>query len=152
MAHWVHVKCEFGCPDYGLGSCSCPPNIPSVEDCGKFFKEYQSGIIIRLSKMADKDAYPSDWSQEMTRKLLKVKHYIFVSGHQKVLLLNQTCCTLCKEYSGMRLDCKNKRDSHPSPESFAVNVYQTVRNAGMEINVVAENPSAMNRIAILLIE
>ena len=42
--------------------------------------------------------------------------------------------------------------SRPSPESFAVDVYQTVRNAGMEINVITDNPADMNRIAILLIE
>lgn len=51
-----------------------------------------------------------------------------------------------------RLDCKDKTKSRPSPESFAVDVYQTVRNLGLEINVVSDNPAEMNRIAILLIE
>lgn len=51
-----------------------------------------------------------------------------------------------------KIDCKDKTKSRPSPESFAVDVYQTVRNAGLEINVVSDNPSEMNRIAILLIE
>ena len=30
--------------------------------------------------------------------------------------------------------------SSPSPEAFAVDVYKTVRNIGMEINVVRESP------------
>ncbi len=150
VAQWVRVKCTFGCADYGLGTC--PPHTPSVEECERFFKEYESGIIIRLSKFADKNSYPGEWSKEMTGKLLNIEREIFLKGFQKALLLNQTCCTLCGDCSGNRVDCKDKARSRPSPESFAVDVYQTVRNSGMEINVVAENPAEMHRIAILLIE
>jgi predicted metal-binding protein len=150
VAHWVRVKCTFGCSDYGLGTC--PPNTPSVNECDKFFKEYESALIIRLNKFADKNSYPSVWSKEMTNKLLDIEREIFLKGFQKVFLLNQTCCSLCKDCSGNRIDCKDKIRSRPSPESFAVDVYKTARNAGLDIHVVAENPSEMNRIAILLIE
>ena len=150
VAHWVRVKCTFGCADYGLGTC--PPNTPSVNDCDSFFKEYESALIIRLNKFADKSSYPSDWSKEMTNKLLDIEREIFLSGFQKVFLLNQTACSLCKDCSGNRIDCKDKIKSRPSPESFAVDVYKTVRTAGLDINVVAQNPAEMNRIAILLIE
>lgn len=150
VAQWVRVKCTFGCSDYGLGTC--PPNTPSVDECERFFKEYESGLIISLNKFADKNFYPSDWSKEMTDKLLGVEREIFLSGHHKVFLLNQTCCSLCKDCSGNRFDCKDKKNSRPSPESFAVDVYQTVRKVGLDINVVAENPAEMNRIAIVLID
>jgi predicted metal-binding protein len=150
VAQWVRVKCTFGCSDYGLGTC--PPNTPPVSDCDRFFKEYNHGLIIRLNKFADKSAYPSDWSKEMTEKLLTIEKQVFLAGFHKVFLLNQTCCSLCKKCPGNRIECNDKEKSRPSPESFAVDVYQTVRNAGMEISVVAETPSAMNRIAILLVE
>jgi predicted metal-binding protein len=150
VAQWVRVKCLFGCADYGLGTC--PPNTLPVNDCSAFFREYESGVIIRLNKFANKDSYPSEWSREMTNKLLAIEREVFLSGYQKAFLLNQTCCSLCKECSGNRKDCKDKKNSRPSPESFAVDVYKTVRNAGMDINVVSHNPSEINRIAILLIE
>ena len=150
VAHWVRVKCTFGCSDYGLGTC--PPNTPSVSDCASFFKEYETGLIIRINKFADKNAYPSEWSKEMTEKLLDIEKKIFLSGYQKTFLLNQTCCTLCKKCPGNRVECKEKEKSRPSPESFAVDVYQTIRNAGMEIHVISENPAEINRIALLLIE
>jgi predicted metal-binding protein len=150
VAHWVRAKCTFGCADYGSGTC--PPNTPSVEDCKNFFNEYETALIIRLSKFADKNSYPSGWSKDMTAKLLDIEREIFLSGYQKVFLLNQTCCSLCKDCSGNRLGCKDKTRSRPSPESFAVDVYSTVRNAGLGINVVSQNPAEMNRIAILLIE
>lgn len=150
VAQWVRVKCTFGCSDYGLGAC--PPNTPSVADCRSFFNEYSNGLIIRLSKQASKDSYPSEWSKEMTKNLLELERQVFLKGNQKVFLLNQTCCSSCKDCSNNRIDCKDKIKSRPSPEAFAVDVYQTVRNAGMEIHVVVENPSEMNRIAILLID
>jgi len=150
VAQWVRVKCMFGCGDYGLGAC--PPNTPSINDCDRFFKEYETGLIIRLTKYADKNAYPSEWPREMTNKLLDIERDVFLSGYQKAFLLNQTCCSLCKDCSGNRINCKDKTKSRPSPESFAVDVYQTVRNAGLDINVIAANPSEIHRIAILLIE
>ena len=150
VAQWVRVKCTFGCSDYGLGTC--PPNTPLVSECDRFFKEYENGLIIRLNKFADKNAYPADWSREMTNKLLDIEREIFLSGYQKAFLLNQTCCTLCKDCTGNRISCKDKTRSRPSPEVFAVDVYQTVRNAGFDINVVAVNPADISRIAILLIE
>jgi len=150
VAHWVRIKCIFGCSDNGLGTC--PPNTPSVQDCNSFFKEYKSCLIIKLNKFADKDKYPSDWSKNMTNKLLEAEKQIFLQGYQKAFLLNQTCCSLCKDCSGNRKDCKDKKNSRPSPEAFAVDVYQTVRNGGMEINVVSENPSEINRYAFILID
>ena len=150
VSQWVRVKCEFGCGDYGLGTC--PPNTPSVEECRNFFKEYNNGLIIRLTKSADKNKYPSEWSKDMTNRLLEVERNIFLQGFQKAFLLNQTCCNICSDCSGSRLKCKDKKNSRPSPEAFAVDVYQTVRNNGLEINVIKENTSEMNRIAILLID
>jgi predicted metal-binding protein len=129
---------------------TCPPNTPSVEDCQAFFGEYSNAVIIRLNKWADKNSYPSDWSRDMTTKLLEMERQLFLSGYPKAFLLNQTCCSLCNDCPGNRYDCKDKKNSRPSPEAFAVDVYQTVQNVGMEINVVAESPAEMNRIAILL--
>ncbi len=150
VAHWVRVKCLFGCNDYGKSTC--PPNTPSVEDCRQFFQEYESGLIIKLNKMADKNAYPVAWSREMTGKLLQIEREIFLQGHCKAFLMNQTCCSICKDCSGNRTDCRDKKNSRPSPESFAVDVYSTARNAGLAINVVTDNPAEINRMAILLIE
>lgn len=149
VSQWVRVKCMFGCSDYGLGAC--PPNTPSVNECKEFFREYNNAVIIRLKKFADKEAYPSDWSKVMTKNLLEIERKIFLDGFPKSFLLNQTCCNNCKHCTGIRLECKDKKNSRPSPEAFAVDVYQTLKNVGMDLQVVSENPSEMNRIAILMI-
>lgn len=149
VSQWVRVKCNFGCSDYGLGTC--PPNVPEVSECREFFQEYQTGLIVKLKVFADKNAYPSDWSGDMTKKLLNLEREIFLLGNHKVFLLNQTCCNICQDCTGSRIQCKDKRRSRPSPEAFAVDVYETVRKAGFSINVINENPSQINRFAFVLI-
>ena len=150
VAQWVRVKCQFGCPDYGLGTC--PPNTPSVDECKTFFKEYKKAVVIRLSVNADKDDYPSGWSKLMTKKLLEIEKQIFLKGFPKVFLLNQTCCNICADCTGDRLQCSDKTNSRPSPESFAVDVYNTLKNSGIELYVVNHNPSDITRIALIMIE
>ncbi len=150
VAQWVRVKCEFGCSSYGSGTC--PPNTPSVEECRNFFEEYSTAVVIRLTKTADKENYPSSWSRRMTNRLLNLERQVFLLGFPKTFLLNQTCCGVCNECVGNRHDCIDKKNARPSPEAFAVDVYKTVRNVGLEINVVKEPSGVMNRIAILLIE
>jgi predicted metal-binding protein len=150
VSQWVRVKCTFGCSDYGLGTC--PPNTPSVEDCKNFFSEYSNALIIRFTKFADKTAYPSVWSKEMTGKLLEAEREIFLKNYPKAFLLNQTCCDVCNDCQGTRANCKDKRRARPSPEGFAVDVYQTSLNAGFNLHVIAENPAEISRIAIIMLD
>ena len=52
VSQWVRMKCMYGCPAYGK-IASCPPNVPSVEECDKFFKEYSLGVIFHFPKQMD---------------------------------------------------------------------------------------------------
>jgi len=96
--------------------------------------------------------YDSEWSKNMTNKLLETDKQLFLMDYHKTFLLNQTCFGICNDCTGDRVDYKDKAHSRPSPEAFAVDVYQTVRNVGMEINVIAKKPSEINRYAFILIE
>ncbi len=48
VSQWVRMKCVFGCEDYG--AASCPPNVPSVDNCKAFFHEYKNAVISDLKK------------------------------------------------------------------------------------------------------
>lgn len=150
VAHWVRIKCQYGCNDYGGGTC--PPNTPPVEECRKFFNEYQKAIIIKLEVEADKACYPSEWSKSMTSKLLSIEKEVFLMNKPKTFLLNQTCCCSCTQCSNDRINCTDKQNARPSPEGFSVDVYKTVNNAGLDIQVITHSPSIINRVAILLVE
>ncbi|WP_353740150.1 DUF2284 domain-containing protein [Desulfotruncus arcticus] len=38
ILHWIRTECMFGCQDYGENA-SCPPNVPSIDECRAFFQE-----------------------------------------------------------------------------------------------------------------
>ncbi|MBN1925549.1 MAG: DUF2284 domain-containing protein [Prolixibacteraceae bacterium] len=150
VAQWVRVKCQFGCSDYGLGAC--PPNTPTVDECRVFFGEYKLALAFLFQVEADKDNYPSAWSKRATRMLLETERKIFLAGYPKAFLLNQTCCCECNPCPGTRLDCTDKKNARPSPEAFAVDVYQTIKNIGWEIHVINKNPSIINRVALIMVD
>ena len=48
VAHWVRMKCQFGCDAYGTKAC-CPPNMPSKVECEEFFSVVYSLNNARIS-------------------------------------------------------------------------------------------------------
>lgn len=149
-AAWVRIKCMYGCPGYG--NSACPPNVPSVEECRTFFDEYTHAVVLRFNFAAEKDHYPQEYSEKINKKLLELEREIFKQGYFKAFVLKQSCCELCKDCAGTREGCKNAAAARPSPEAFAIDVFDTVRNIGFPIEVVSEAKQFINRYAFLLVE
>lgn len=151
VAQWVRMKCTFGCGEYGRNA-TCPPNVPAVAECRRFFDDYTSGIILRFEKTVDKPEDRHAWSKGVNLELLKLERALFLAGYPKAFLMFMDSCSLCAECGGTRQTCKRPRQARPSPESMAVDVFSTVRAAGLPIEVLSEYTQAMNRYAFLLIE
>ena len=49
VAQWVRLRCLFGCPAYGIKG-SCPPNVPSIEQCREIFSEYDEAAIFHFER------------------------------------------------------------------------------------------------------
>lgn len=150
VSHWVRVKCLYGCDDYGRACC--PPNVPSVDECREFFREYTSAIVFRFHFEAEKDNYPKTFSQKLNEKLLELEREIFLFDYHKAFVFSQSNCSLCQECARKKEDCKYPEKHRPSPEAFAIDVYGTARNLGMQIKVVTKPHQEIDRFAILMIE
>ena len=61
-------------------------------------------------------------------------------------------CHLCADCASARAVCKNARQSRPSPEGMAMDVFSTMRKLGYPIQVLTDYDQAMNRYAFLLVE
>ena len=50
-AEWVRMKCQFGCPGFGMSHC-CPPHTPTPDVTRKVIDSYQKAILLhrRLEK------------------------------------------------------------------------------------------------------
>lgn len=151
VAQWVRMKCRFGCKDYGKVA-ACPPNVPALEECERFFKEYNAAAILHFSKAVKKPADRHAWTRSINNKLLKLERDVFISGREKAFVLFVDPCNLCKTCSDSPADCKKPRDSRPSPEALGVDVFSTAKKCGFEIRVLSDYTQEMNRFGMLLVE
>ncbi len=151
IAQWARMKCLYGCVEYGK-TASCPPNVPSVTECERFFREYRRAVVFRFHKKVAKPEDRFAWTRKTNLKLLKLEREVFVSGHEKAFLLFMDSCNICAECSGKREACKQPKMARPTPEAMAVDVYSTVRKLGYPIEVLSRYDKTMNRYAFLFIE
>ena len=151
VSEWVRMKCMFGCPSYGQ-KASCPPNVPSVAECERFFQDYTDAVIFHFEKKVDKpeDRYP--WARQVNAKLWKLERDVFLLGYRKAFLLYMNPCDLCENCSESRAYCLNKKYARPAPEAMAVDVFSTVKQVGYPIAVLRDYAETMNRYAFLMIE
>jgi predicted metal-binding protein len=151
VAQWARMKCTFGCKNYGKCG-TCPPNTPSVPDCRDFFRGYRTGVVFHFTKRVDKPEDRFAWTKKVNQKLLGLEREVFLSGYYKAFLLFMDSCNLCESCSGIREKCQNPKLARPTPESMAIDVFETVRKIGYPIEVLYSYSQEMNRYAFLLIE
>jgi predicted metal-binding protein len=151
ISQWVRMKCMFGCGDYGRDA-TCPPNVPSVSECRRFFEEYTTAVIFHFAKAVEKPEDRFSWSRKINEGLVALEREIFLSGYRKAFVLVIDSCTMCKECTMVRDACRNPRTARPTPEAMAVDVYTTVRKHGYPIQVLTDYSQTMNRYGILLVE
>jgi len=150
-AQWVRLKCMFGCKNYGKHA-SCPPNVPSVSECGRVFHEYGHGVIFHFAVALEKPEDRDFWTRETNQTLLLIEREVFLQGHERVFILPMSPCSLCDECAGAREACKSPRLGRPTPESMAVDVFSTVRKYGFPIHVLTDVKETTNLYALLLVE
>jgi len=151
VSHWVRMKCMFGCVEYGKIAC-CPPNTPPVDDCQKFFSEYNVGVVFHFAKKFDEPEERHEWAKGVNERLLRLERDVFLAENPRTFLLFMDSCSLCKNCGEERVKCKNMRSARPSPEAMAIDVFSTVRHLGYPIEVLCDHKQTMNRYAFLLVE
>ena len=162
VGNWVRLKCQYGCPSYAK-KLSCPPYSPTPEDTRKVLEEYSKAYLIGYSRSIF-DEYENENFGEIFPKALKkirksileLEKHAFLSGYYKSFSYG-FCgpCTLCKQCSAENgdLTCKLPKESRPSMEAAGMDVFQTVRNAGLELEVQNEiNQEDLRMYTLLLLE
>ena len=151
VAHWVRMKCTFGCKEYGKNA-ACPPNTPQINECRSFFQEYKECAVFHFQKKLEEPEQRHEWGKNVNKELLRLEREVFLAGNPKTFLLFMDSCNLCTDCAEQRVRCKQKRLARPAPEAMAVDVFSTVRKLGFPIEVLTDYSKMMNRYAFLLIE
>jgi predicted metal-binding protein len=150
VSQWVRMKCTFGCWRYGK-SATCPPNLPSVSECERFFREYKEAVVFHVPKKVDCPEDRHVWAKKVNSQLSKLEREVFLSGYQKAFLLLVAPCNICKECAGVKEKCNEPALSRPTPEGMAIDVFSTVRQLDYPIEVLSDYAQEMNRYAFLMI-
>jgi predicted metal-binding protein len=151
VAHWVRMKCQFGCDAFGRKAC-CPPNMPTKADCDEFFKEYSHGVVFHFEKKLAKPEDKRKWYTVLNPKLLELEHQVFFLGYPKAFLMYMSHCVVCNDCVSNLDECRHPDKSRPTPEALCIDVFSTVKNLGYTIEVLTDYKDTMNRYAFLLID
>ena len=151
VENWVRFKCMFGCSSYGV-KASCPPQVPSIQECREFFSEYHAAVLIHVRKQLKNPEDKDKWGNEINMDLIKLERDVFLSGYHKAFVMFIDECRLCYECALSRTECHYKKEARPCPEALGVDVFATARRYNYPIDVLKDYSNEMNRFAILLVE
>jgi predicted metal-binding protein len=138
LAHWTRFKCQYGCPSYNKNLC-CPPYSPSLDETRRIIAEYSVGLLVYFNTMTG-----------VSEAVAGIEREIFLIKYHKVIGFGAGPCTLCKECS---LDgCLFPQQARPSMEACSIDVYGTVRQSGLTLEVLTSRNEEVNSYGLLLIE
>jgi len=178
VAEWVRFKCEFGCRGYGK-KLSCPPYTPSVEETRRILSSYSHALLVRFKDVpgfdADRKEPIKEWHSRLLRKLavwihdtmFELERTAFLLGAYKALAFVAYPCEYCDEcvvatHEGLdepalkRL-CPYKEKMRPSLEACGIDVFTTVRHAGLPLHTIKKRApkgmaASVNSYGLLLLD
>jgi len=143
-AEWVRMKCQFGCPGFGLSHC-CPPHTPTPDVTRKVIDSYQKAILLhrRLAK--------GERGKNFNETLVRLEIKIFLEGYYKAWSMGSGPCRLCKECN-LTTSCQHGYEARPSMEACGIDVFKTARDNGFPIDVVKTHGEERNIFGLILVE
>jgi len=143
-AQWVRMKCQFGCPGYGMSLC-CPPRTPTPDITRKVIDSYQKAILFhRRFKKGER-------SKLLNEIVVRLEIEIFLDGYYKAWSMGSGPCHLCKECD-LTGPCKHGYEARPSMEACGIDVFKTARDNGFPIEVVRTHEEERNGYGLILVE
>jgi predicted metal-binding protein len=136
---WTRVKCRYGCPNYG--SPGCPPHAPTPEETGRLLKDYSFAFLL--------EGDPP--TRQFQLSVFEAERAAFLAGYYKAFAFWAGHCALCSECvtDGK---CRDRRRSRPSMEGAGIDVFETVRRAGMDLSTLSAKGQFVKYYGLLLLE
>jgi predicted metal-binding protein/2-polyprenyl-3-methyl-5-hydroxy-6-metoxy-1,4-benzoquinol methylase len=136
---WTDLRCRFGCDRYG--SPRCPPNGPASRETRDAMKDYRHALLLEGEPPA----------REFQRKVLKAESEAFTAGFYKAFSYWAGPCSLCVSCKRDGT-CRNTRDARPSMEGAGIDVFETVRRAGLGLRTLKRRDDFVKYYGLLLLE
>ena len=137
----VVLKCMFGCGDFGKAhTCPYQRSPLSMDEYRRIFSEYKWGIIIGCP---DKPT-----SQQIS---YEIERLCFLDGHYFAFSLSD--CGLCPTCAkAVQADCRFPQKARPAFHSVGIDVFKTVRDLGLPIEVLVDENTPQNWYSAVFVE
>lgn len=139
ISEWVGLKCEFGCDSFNRSHC--PPNAIHPEKTRTMLKDYSKCLLLQ--------GVPP--TRDFQRIVLQAEHTAFKTGYYRAFSLWAGPCSICPECGGSG-NCHNHKNARPSMEASGIDVFETVRRAGLSLATRPEKDDYIKYFALLLLE
>lgn len=139
VSEWSELKCRFGCDHFG--SPHCPPHAPQAENTRKVISSYRAALVIQGEPP----------TQDFQRMVLQAEREAFLLGFHRAFAYWAGPCSLCKTCVDGE-NCRNTKDARPSMEGAGIDVYETVRAAGLSLRTLADKTGFVKYFGLILIE
>ncbi|KLU62182.1 multifunctional cyclase-dehydratase-3-O-methyl transferase TcmN [Peptococcaceae bacterium CEB3] len=139
VPNWADLRCQYGCDRYGKPHC--PPNSPSPQKTREVLQDYTLAALLEGEPPA----------RSFQRQVLLAEKQAFKAGFYKAFAYWAGPCALCETCSTEGICC-NTRDARPSMEGAGIDVYETVRRAGLSLRTLSQQGDYVRYFALLLLE
>jgi Predicted metal-binding protein len=142
VSDWTDLRCQYGCERYGQGHC--PPNSPSPQKTREVLQDFSHALLLEGEP-------PGKMFQT---RVLHAEREAFLAGFHKAFAYWAGPCVLCAACSANTAEgtCRNTRDARPSMEGAGIDVYETVRRAGLNLRILRDKGEFVRYFALLLLE
>ncbi|OKY78537.1 MAG: putative metal-binding protein [Candidatus Methanohalarchaeum thermophilum] len=161
----VRLKCQVPiCPHYN-NNLMCPPHIPSVEMFKKALKNYEKAffvqIITSVNSLDNGNNIEDDWEErskdhegykkELLDIMNELERFAFKEGYHLATGLIGGSCPLCDKcvIEEGSTECRHPYMARPSMEGLGIDVIETCKNAGIQINLSSEEKVRWNGLLLL---
>lgn len=151
---WVHLKCRYGCKQFGTNWC-CPPATPEPREVEAILAEYKTALLL-VGKTQCPDFYRNNAKKRNSqvkfwKGTVSIERLLFLKGYYKAFSLVGETCALCKECAYPK-PCRFPQEKRPSIESFAIDVIGTLKNLGTTATVATSTAQTFDYYGIILLE
>lgn len=147
-AEWVRMKCQYGCPGFGMSLC-CPPRSPTPDTTRKVIDSYQKAIL--LHRRLQKGEKRGERAKIFNKAVVRLEIEMFLDGYYKAWSMGYGPCDRCKECN-LSGPCRHGLEVRPSMEACGIDVFKTARDNGFTLKVLRKREEERNIFGLVLVE
>jgi len=133
------LKCYYGCPSFGTNKM-CPPYTISPERFFPILKKYKYGLLVETS------------ASDINQAVVRIEKEAIKMGYLFAFGMRGGACPLCPSCTLPNELCCKPVEARPSMEALGIDVFKTVKNAGINKNKLASLNEDFTFFGLILID